>query len=221
MHREDDDRQPLHQPGRVARRGRALLRRAQAAWLLAAMGWSAGCTGLAPVPVTGTLVADMPSPPLRAAAMEGSGSRYGPTGRYKVLHSPCRQDGAIGRPVVLPDRDAQPAVGRPTRVQWNTELLAPKSPASAFLLVSFGVRPPVNLTAAGFPGCLMHVDPNPANLWTLAPAPGSLLTLDGGRLMLHWTPGPEFIGQELVLQPLFALPPRWMWAPAVQVWVGG
>lgn len=176
----------------------------------------------------------MPSPPappahLSAAAAFLDGptgtttpqhARYGPIGRYRVLHSPCRMDGASGRPVALPDRRSPPTVGRTTRVQWSTELLAPPMPAAAYVLVSFGHRPPIDLTAAGFPGCLMHVDPAPSNLWAIGPGPGSIVTVQGGRLWLDWTPAPEFAGHEIRAQPLFALRGRWIWGPAVELWVG-
>lgn len=157
---------------------------------------------------------------LRAAVL-GSGPRFGAVGRYKVLRSFCRQDGVRGNPIVIPDRSAPPTVGVPSRIVWMTETLGPRPPAAAALLVSFGSRPVIDLAPAGFAGCRMWVDPSPSNLWSLTPAPGSMLTLEGGRLWLHWTPPPALAGQELVLQPLFAVPPgRWLWAPAVQVWVG-
>lgn len=222
MHRQAVHPDPVPATAQVAGRQRPLLRLAQAIALgSCALGWPAGCATQPAIPVDGVAVSGMPVPQTRMSLLGSQDSIYGPIGRYRVLHSPCRGDERRGRPVVLPDRAAQPTVGVPTHIQWNTELLSPRAPVAAFLLVSFGLRPPIDLTPAGYPGCVMWVDPSPSNLFTLTPTPGSILTLEGGRLHLHWTPGPEFRGQSVIVQPLFAVPPRWLWAPAVEVWVGG
>lgn len=160
----------------------------------------------------------------RAEVQKG---RFGPAGRYRVLHggSACANATGHGAPLVWPDRSAPPTVGVPTRVQWTSTPTAPFiDTPQAVLLLSFGRREPVLLTSAGFPGCLLHVDPSPRNLFAVVPKQGSEVTHDGGQVWLHWTPPSAFAGIELVAQLVLASPEAnqggWLFSPGLEMWIG-
>lgn len=172
------------------------------------------------------------APPVAAAVLEGDGAtapsdKFGKAGRYRVLHaaSACENPLRQGAPLVWPDRSAPPTVGEPTRVQWTATPSAPfVDTPQAVLLVSFGRREPILLTDAGYPGCWLHVDPDPRNLFTIMPAAGSTLTHDGGRIWLHWTPPAALAGVEIVAQLIIATPGAnpggWLLSPGLEMWIG-
>tara|TARA_R110000782_G_scaffold253743_1_gene341956 strand:- start:34846 stop:35355 length:510 start_codon:yes stop_codon:yes gene_type:complete len=158
---------------------------------------------------------------LDAAAGSPVPDRFGPRGRFRVVHgSACDTPG--GNPLVIPDLSAPPAAGQPLRVVWTMAPSAPfPSSDSAFLLVSFGDVAPVRLPAsAGLPGCTLHVNPNKAALRALAPAQGSILTAEGGRVWLHWTPAAAFAGHEINCQLVVRRGGRWALSPGLEIWIG-
>jgi len=150
--------------------------------------------------------------------------RFGSRGRFRVVHgSVCRAPGR-GSPLVWPGRTL-PRVGAPLRVQWTTTPTAPYISGPVFLLLSFGDTPSVELPpVAGFPGCTLHVDPDPRNLYAIAPARGSILTQDGGQVWLHWTPPASFAGVELNCQLVAHAPGAnaggWLFSPGLEMWIG-
>ena len=191
-----------------------------------------------PAPPLGTPSTDsiLEAPPARAAALRIDDAppvpdreRFGKRGRFRVVHkSACDawSTYARGNPLVWPDQDTPPTAGEPLRVLWTT---TPSSPymdvVAAYLLVSFGDVKPVELPPEiGYPGCTLHVDPNPRNLFVLTPSPGSVLTMDGGRIWLHWPPPDAFAGHEvncqLMVHAADANAGGWLFSPGLEMWIG-
>lgn len=184
--------------------------------LLAWAGLLASCSsGPDPIPLGLAASANLEDTPVPAR------QAYGREGRFRVIHaSAC--DGPGGNPLVWPDRTNPPTVGRPLRVTWTVRPSKPLPEAfSAHLLVSFGDVMPIELPAAvGYPGCTLHVNPNPRNLRVLTPAAGSILTRDAGRVFLDWTPPPALAGVEVNCQLLVWVGGRWRFSPGLELWIG-
>lgn len=171
-----------------------------------------------------------PTPPLEAVAALGIDApaaaqpgRFGATGRYRVLHGSTSCESRGGNPMVWPDRSAPPTVGRPTRVEWTTNPTAPYRDGYAYLLVSLGDAPPIDLTPFGFTGCTLWVTTARGKLFSVAPKPGSRLTREGGTFELNWTPPPAFAGVEVRYQLVVASPdnaPGWILSPGLEAWIG-
>lgn len=151
-------------------------------------------------------------------------NHYGRVGRFRVIHRSACATGGRGNPLVLPDRSMQPAAGDPLRVLWTTTPIGPFPSSPAYLLVSFGDVQPIELpSSAGFLGCTLHVDPRKSNLFALMPRPGSVLTQDGGRVELNWTPPASFAGLEINMQLLAHAPDAdggWLFSPGLELWIG-
>lgn len=118
--------------------------------------------------------------------------------------------------------DPEPRVGYPFRVQWTTKPTAPGELPSwpTMLALSFDPMTPLPLFWLGAPGCHQIV---PLDV-VLVPASGTILTQQGGRVFLDWTPGPglggtEFYGQLLVLAP-GTNAASLLLSPAMQVLIG-
>ena len=105
---------------------------------------------------------------------------------------------------------------------WTTRPSAPYStPAAAYLLVSFGDATPLELPAStGYPGCTLHVNPAPRFLRVVTPTPGSILTRDGGRVFLDWTPPPALAGVEVNMQLIAFVDGHWRFSPGLELWIG-
>lgn len=211
-----------------------MIRATLAAVVLAAL--IVGCTAaLRPSPVQGTEGLPV-APPQQAHAATLDGAvgesrrdRFGRLGRFRELHGATACDNLLrqGNPLVWPDRSMPPAAGHPLRVQWTTTPTPPgvDTPVG-YLLASFGTRPPIDLTPAGFSGCLLHVDTNPRNLFVLSHDPDGTpqFTHDGDQFWLHWTPPDAFAGHEIVLQLVISTPgandPGWLFSPGLELWIG-
>lgn len=174
------------------------------------------------------------APPLAPAAalLDGADApvpardRFGAFGRSRVVYgrTTCAAGGR-GGVLVHPDPKARPTVGRPLRVVWTTTPTAPYvEPVACYLLVSFGDVAPTQLVGVGLDGCTLHVDGNARNRYSLTPAPGSILTAQGGRITLEWAPPASFAGVELNLQLLVYAPGAsrtgWTLSPGLELWIG-
>lgn len=195
-----------------------------------------GCTvALRPAPVQGTdgLPPAPPQQTLAATLDEDLGparrDRFGRVGRFRELHGSTACDNSLrqGNPLVWPDRSLPPTAGQPLRVQWTTTPTAPHIDTPVgYLLASFGTRQPIELTSAGFPGCLLHVDTAPRNLFVLSHDPDGTpqFTHDGDHFWLHWTPPDAFAGHEIVLQLVVSAPGAneagWLFSPGLELWIG-
>lgn len=196
------------------------------AWLGLAL--LTACASPPALPVPATPATEMPTPLVLGAELDGptpAREKFGKRGRYRVVHtSACLSSDRTGGPLVWPDRSAPPTAGAPTRVQWTTTPSAPYPQAPAVLLMSLGDVTPIPLGAAGLPGCALHVDTNPRNLFAFTPGTVPWLTQDGGRVWLHWTPPASFAGVELNMQLVVYSPGAndagWLTSPGLELWVG-
>lgn len=186
---------------------------------LALMLVVAGCAAPPPAPPFAAQVAEdtAPAPPVLDR------QRFGAAGRYRVIHGRTACAGGA-RPVVIPDRSSPPAVGVPMRVAWTTAGVIDPQPAEAWLLVSLGDVTPVRLVDVGLPGCWLHVDPGPRNLWAFAAGAVPWLEADGGYVRMLWTPPASFAGLEVNMQLVARAPgvnpAGWMLSPGLEVWIG-
>lgn len=148
-------------------------------------------------------------------------------GRVRMLRArtacdvPPFSPGGPGVPYFV--ADPEPRVGHPFRVQWSTKPTAPGEPPAwpAALILSFDVlTPALPLFWLGATGCSQQVPLDVA----LLPAAGSILTQQGGRVFLDWTPhaglaGTVFYGQLAVLAP-GVNPANLLLSPGMQVLIG-
>ncbi|MCB9878307.1 MAG: hypothetical protein H6835_11975 [Planctomycetes bacterium] len=147
-------------------------------------------------------------------------------GRARRLRSPSPCDvppfvqGGPGVPYFVVE--AAPRAGHPFRVQWSTKPTSPTDmPAwPAMLFVSFEAIAPVPLDAVGAPGCHLQVLPE----FVLLPMVDSILTQQGGRVNLDWTPAASLIGQDFYSQLLVFEPgvngAGFLLSPALHITVG-
>lgn len=160
-------------------------------------------------------IADLPPPALRAATLTSTAV----TG-VAVVHQPkttCQVAG--GGPVVLPV--GRPIAGQPFRVQWSTKPTVPPEPPARDTWLLWSQRPatPAKLDQWGYSDCWLMVNPDNA----MAPQPGTILTREGGRTFLDWTPPIWSAGQQLWLQLILVepnAPGRFVLSPALELVVG-
>lgn len=139
----------------------------------------------------GTVVAGMPQFEL-----------VGPAPTFAAYGTGCA--GSAWQPVVQQDAGSLPGIGRFFRLQVAN---LPPSPWNvAFGVLGFrgdgspGTSLPLELAGYGMPGCLQHVDPDPAGLFVLANGAGTA----NWSFAIPWQVG--LIGCELHLQALVNLP---------------
>jgi hypothetical protein len=128
-------------------------------------------------------------------------------GRARMLHPathcdvPPFAEGGPGIPYFV--ADGVPQVGQAFRVQWTTKPTVPAPPPAwpALLFVSFH-RVSIPLAAIGASGCVLGAAPE----FVMVPHAGSILTQDGGRIYLDWTPGMAVVGLEFYSQLLVQAP---------------
>ena len=177
-----------------------------------------------PAPPLGTIAASMTDAVRLAEEIpRAPADRFGVDGRFRVIHTTAC-DTVGGNPLVWPDHSMPPAAGRPMRVLWTTTPSAPFDAAPAFLLVSVGDVEPRPFVGVGLDGCALHVSADPRNVLVFAPAPGSVLTADGGRLWFQWTPPDIFAGVEINCQLMRyskrANAAGWLFSPGLEIWIG-
>lgn len=149
------------------------------------------------------------------------------TGRFRVMHGTTACKSGIagqGNPMVWPQSD-RPTAGQPLRIDWTTNPTAPYEPRPALLMVWFDRTPsPVDMTAFGYDGCLLHAPTKLGLVQTMTPKDGTMLTQSGGMVSLNWTPGPQWVGRKLFSQLVVYSPGAngkgWLLSPGLELWVG-
>jgi len=181
------------------------------------------CTS-APVAPFGTMT-DIDALLAPSDALMDSSTETTFTGRYRVLHgaSACNSNiSGQGNPLVR--TEGHPTVGVPIHVDWYMNPTAPFENRPAVLMIWFDESPPLNLTAFGYPGCLLWAPTKPGAIFTIAPKAGSMLTQEGGVVRLTWTPGPEWVGRKLFCQLAVSSPGAnargWLLSPGLEAWPG-
>lgn len=125
-------------------------------------------------------------------------------GRSRMLHAPTPCDvpafgpGGPGAPYFV--TSGIPRAGVPFRVDWTTKPTKPgPTPVwPAILLISMQPSVPTPLASVGGPGCYLMVQPD----HIMVPQPGSILTQQGGRVRLDWTPPHGLVGTDFYAQLL-------------------
>lgn len=165
-------------------------------------------------------------PAVRAATVAG---HIPNRGRARVLHGPSACRSAIrgqGNPTVRVT-DHFPTAGRIWTCSWTVNPTRPlEVDRPALLLVGFEEADPLDLSALGYPGCMLHVPSNPRKLMTLSPVSGSsLLQQQNGVVTLQWPIPAEFAGGRLYLQLAVYSPGAnaqgFLLSPGLEVWIGG
>jgi hypothetical protein len=105
---------------------------------------------------------------------------------------------AGGLPVVV--FADKPIVGLPFRAQWATRPTSPPDPPARVCAMLISPRRVTPGAIPGAPGCMLQVLPD----IVMAPAAGSILTSEGGRIFLDWTPPAVLNGSIWRLQLLVA-----------------
>tara|TARA_R110002094_G_scaffold145203_1_gene134591 strand:- start:8104 stop:8631 length:528 start_codon:yes stop_codon:yes gene_type:complete len=112
-----------------------------------------------------------------------------------VRHPRSSCDVLGGLPIVL--TEGRPVIGRPFRASWSLRPTSPPEPEYQFSVLMFSIN---NMASPhpipGAPGCLLMVHPD----HLMIPAPGTLLTQDGGRIELRMTAPPQFLGLTFDMQ---------------------
>lgn len=197
--------------------------------LLAALA-AAVCLSAAPVSSVGGPSSGVALPTSTAGGTFAAAPLLPPpgnvVGRARRLRSPSPCDvppfvqGGPGVPYFVVE--GTPRAGQPFRVQWSTKPTSPSDmPAwPAMLFVSFEAVDPVPLDALGAPGCHLQVLPE----FIMLPSAGSILTQQGGRVNLDWTPSASVVGQDFYSQLLVFEPgvngAGFLLSPALHVTIG-
>jgi len=129
-------------------------------------------------------------------------------GLARMIHAPtpCEvpafSEGGPGVPYFV--TEGFPRGGWPFHVQWSTKPTVPEDlPAwPAYLFVSFELMTPTPLDAVGAPGCYQLVESD----FVMIPTAGGILTQQGGRVHLDWTPHPGLAGQVFYAQMMVLVP---------------
>lgn len=157
----------------------------------------------APDPIDSAEALELSGLPVRETASAAPSSvPFLMYGRARMIHAPTACDtstfgfGGPGAPYFV--ADGWPRANRPFRVDWTTKPTMPKEmPAlPAMLFISFDMMTPASMDTLGAPGCWLMVPPDNV----MVPQPGTILTQDGGRISLDWTPQISVIGENFYAQ---------------------
>jgi len=121
-----------------------------------------------------------------------------PKAHMVVRHATSLCDVSGGLPAVYcVDR---PVIGEPHRVQWNTRPTVPPDPPTRLCVLLVSPHKAEARAIPGANGCMLMVHPT----WRFVPTANTLVTQDGGRVFLDWTPPATLSGVTLYMQLLVA-----------------